>query len=747
MIALVLAAGRLGAQSPKIVALNAPQLWHLAEFRVENVPTAINNFDPDKIRVDAAFTLPSGRSLTVPAFWYQAFASTMVNGVEVLTPAGVPQWRIRFTPTEPGDHVLSVSIRLNSEAVSASVVNRFSVSPALPALPCGWVRTAADRRNFETSNGTPLRLVGANVCWADNHGTADYDRWFRSMHEAGENFARLWMSPWWAGLEHKPGTLNHYDLGAAWQLDHTFRLAETDGIYLLFCFDHHGMYQVNSQSWSGANNYWKANPYNEALGGPCAQPNDFFSNPKAKAIYQKRLRYLVGRYGYSPYLLAWQFFNEIDNVYGPLNGDDVVAWHREMGQWLRVHDPYHHLVTTSLTGGSDRPEIWMVPELDFTSYHSYNEAATVRRLPSLVRSFLQRYDKPFIVGEFGVSARGWDIAADPYLRGLRQGLWAAALSGSVGSAMAWWWQDIDTDDAYPLYAIMVRILRRAGWYAGTWTPVDFIDNGSPPTALAGVITDGEMFDAELALNSFKRSRPTDECAVPNRLAAERSSEFLSSYLQGTANPGLQRPMRLAAWFGDKGKLALHINSVAADAELIVRVDGVEVLRTAIADRDGQALVNKKIDKDFSCEVTPGKHLVEIANEGKDWIFLNSVRLERVRPAEFAGGWNYTPEAVGLRSGGKAVLYVCSPGGVFPAGAHRYNPPRLAGQSVTLTDWPTGSFGAEWFDPSTGAPAGNTGASTSDRTLTLPLPALGVDLVGIVTPMGMDSPTPSRTDLR
>ena len=185
MIALVLAAGRLGAQSPKIVALNAPQLWHLAEFRVENVPTAINNFDPDKIRVDAAFTLPSGRSLTVPAFWYQAFASTMVNGVEVLTPAGVPQWRIRFTPTEPGDHVLSVSIRLNSEAVSASVVNRFSLSPALPALPCGWVRTAADRRNFETSNGTPLRLVGANVCWADNHGTADYDRWFRSMHEAG----------------------------------------------------------------------------------------------------------------------------------------------------------------------------------------------------------------------------------------------------------------------------------------------------------------------------------------------------------------------------------------------------------------------------------------------------------------------------------------------------------------------------------------------------------------------------------
>jgi len=79
----------------------------------------------------------------------------------------------------------------------------------------------------------------------------------------------------------------------------------------------------------GSNNFWKTNPYNELNGGPCAKPNDFFTNAKARAIYQKRLRYFVARYGYSPHLLAWQFFNEIDNVFGPLNGNDVVAWHQE----------------------------------------------------------------------------------------------------------------------------------------------------------------------------------------------------------------------------------------------------------------------------------------------------------------------------------------------------------------------------------------------------------------------------------
>ena len=136
------------------------------------------------------------------------------------------------------------------------------------------------------------------------------------------------------------------------------------------------MFQVNNRNWGGSNNFWKTNAYNQINGGPCEKPNDFFTNARAKTIYQKRLRYLIGRYGYSPRLLAWQFFNEIDNVFSTtLNGDDVVAWHREMGQWLHAHDPYGHLVTTSLTGGSERPEIWSLPEMDFSVYHSYNESA------------------------------------------------------------------------------------------------------------------------------------------------------------------------------------------------------------------------------------------------------------------------------------------------------------------------------------------------------------------------------------
>ena len=425
LLTAILAAGcrQLEAQTPEIVPLGEPQLWQRAEFRVDHAPVATNCFDPDLIRLDATFTPPSGRALTVPAFWYQDYSRMVTNGAEVVSPVGSPQWRIRFTPAEPGDYKLSLNIETNGVSAGRPITTHFNVPVATPSGQHGYVRVAPDKRYFETTDGRPLRLVGENVCWPEHQVKSDYDAWFGAMRNAGENFARLWMAPWFAGLEHTPGTLNRYNLEAAWQLDYVFDLAGQNGIYLMLSFDHHGMFQVNNQNWGGSNNFWKTNAYNQINGGPCEKPNDFFTNARARTIYQKRLRYLIGRYGYSPHLLAWQFFNEIDNVFGPLNGDDVVAWHREMGQWLHAHDPYGHLVTTSLTGGSERPEIWSLPEMDFSVYHSYDESAPGKGAATLARSFVKDYGKPMMIGEFGVDSRSWNIASDPYLRGFRQAVW------------------------------------------------------------------------------------------------------------------------------------------------------------------------------------------------------------------------------------------------------------------------------------------------------------------------------------
>ncbi|MCL4180623.1 MAG: DUF5060 domain-containing protein [Verrucomicrobia bacterium] len=363
-LAMVLGVDGKG-RAAELTLLGEPTQWSLVEFRIAGVPAAANPFDPEAIRVDAVLRAPSGGQQAVPGFYYREFSRSLVGGDEQLSAAKPPEWRLRFRPVEEGPHAVTATIFTNGQPAGPTVSLDFAVA-ANPKLPArrGVVRIAANQRHFETGDGQALPLIGHCVCWHHRRGTFDFDDWFGAMAAAGENYARLWMSPWALGIEAEPDTGVNYRLDRAWQLDHVFGLAEQHGTYLMLCFDYHGMFETTPDYWGGNDN-WKLNPYNAANGGPCANQNEFFTKPEARAMYQKRLRYLIARYGHSPNLLAWQFFNELDNVYSHLQPADVAAWHAVMGDWLKSNDPWRHLVTTSLTGGSDRPEIWQLPQMEF----------------------------------------------------------------------------------------------------------------------------------------------------------------------------------------------------------------------------------------------------------------------------------------------------------------------------------------------------------------------------------------------
>jgi hypothetical protein len=460
-----------GLGTPQIVQLTPAQLWQRLEFQLANMPPAANPFDPAQIRLDATFTLPSTRTVTVPAFWYQGYQRSLSAGNEVDTLTGSAGWRLRFTPPETGAYLLSLTIQTNGVPYGTLVTNFTVATIPIPAR-FGYVGIRTNQQYFQTGDGQALPLIGEDVCWPSGRGTYDYDSWFASMQSAGENFARLWMSPMSFGIETVPTSLNSYSLAPAWQLDYLLQLAEQKGIYLQLALDFHGMFVTQPDYWGGGN-YWPKNPYNITNGGPCVNPNAFFTNATAKTIYQKRLRYLVGRYGYSPNLLGWEFFNEIDNDYAFLNANDVAAWHGLMGNWLHTNDPFGHLITTSLTYASSHPELWSLPQLDYVSEHAYTMANSPLTIASDSQLFLKTYDKPIMIGEFGTSWQGWNRSADPYLRGFREGLWSGALGGSVGTSMAWWWQNIDSENDYSVYAALAKILQRTSWGAGSWTNITF----------------------------------------------------------------------------------------------------------------------------------------------------------------------------------------------------------------------------------------------------------------------------------
>jgi hypothetical protein len=735
---LLLACGRPGLAAD--VTLTPPstiQAWRPAEFQVAGVPTVANPFDPDQIRVDAVIVSPSGRSLKVPAFWTEDYRYNLIAGEEHAEALGTQGWRLRFTPEEVGPHRLSLHLAVGSDTARPVVQSAFSVAAASPSpSPTGWVRIAPDQRSLQLSDGRPLRLIGENVCWPVRQGTSDYEVWFDAMRASGQNFARLWMCPWWAALEQTPGTLNRYNLDAAARMDRIFALARERGIFLLLAIDFHGMFQMNNPNWGGGGNIWPRNPYHRDHGGPCVHPNEFFTNAEAKKIYQKRLRYLIARYGAENHLVAWQFFNEIDNVYGPglLQAADVADWHGEMGRWLKQHDPFGHLVTTSLTGGSDRPEIWTLPEMDFAVYHSYGDTAPGRFLAAMARSQMERYRKPFLVGEFGAEVFSWSRASDAHMRGFRQALWSTALSGSVGTMTSWWWEDIHTDNLYPLYSTFTRIMREAGWHEGDWRPARLSPEWTPPpTEVGEKSAKQDIYSGRVFLRVEPWFSDVKPVALTGQLAAERAAESLSGYI-GPANATYaRRSIVLDGWWAGDARLFFRVTRALGNVEPVVRIDGKDVWRQALPAPEGESERPRRLESDFQVMIPEGRHRVELANEHAVWLYLDSLRVQGLRPSEFAGGWRFHPESIALRKGDTAVLYVVSPHVVFPAGAQRYRPPLQRGERVTVHDWTDGHYRVDWYAPETGSLVQSVSVRAAGNALEVVLPDFEEDLVAVIRP--------------
>lgn len=722
----------LAQPAPRFIRLTSAQLWQKLEFCITNVPAATNPFDPDVIRLDATFTLPSGKTMTVPAFWYQGYQRRLAGGYEDLTPVGSPQWRLRFTPPETGGYTVSLVIQTNDQPYGSPVVTNFTVPPAVLSADAGYVQVATNKEYFQTSVGQPLRLIGMNVGWPGSRGTYDYDNWFPAMQAAGMNFGRILITPWSFGLETDSNSLDHYRLDHAWQLDYVFQQAQQHDIRLVLCLVMHLMLQPVPDIW-GADNYWQSNPYNTANGGPCINQDAFFTNTVARTLFEKRLRYLIARYGYSPSLMSWEFFSEVDNEYTWLNPTDVATWHGIMGDWLHAHDPFGHLVTTSLTGGSDRPQIWSLPQLDYANYHSYGEAFPATRLNAVAQSFHQHYDKPVIIEEYGTSALSWNQTNDSHLRGFRQGLWGGAVGGSAGTAMSWWYENIHNEDDYPIYSALGSILNRTGWEKGMWTNINFQTAGSPPPTVGEPAPGGQPFDVTLVPGGNWGVRPSGRLAVTSPQSVEYAGTSLNSFVQGAWQPTLQAPFALNAWFTNNARVVIHLNSVSISANLTVLLDGSRLYSTNLPNIDGLNDVNNEYDLDIPLNLPAGKHPIQITNTANGWVYLDRVRLEQVLPSTYTNNWQPSPAAIGLRGPHESLLYVVAPWVSFSGSSTNAVLSLQHGQSVILTNWPPGKFVADWYDPLTGTNAGYTRAVTTNGSLTLPLPDFSEDLAGVVHP--------------
>ena len=456
------------ASSPALFAIhsvdalqNSVGLYEKLELIADIEANYDNPYDPVQIRVDGRFFSPSGETVIIPGFYYEDFEYTGSN-VRSLDDWS---WRVRFTPTEIGDWEYQVLVT-TAEGTIRSERGNFTVTESDNP---GFIRV--DERNphyFVFDNGEPYFPVGENIGWALGDSISEYDTWLSSLSDNNANFIRVWMASWEFGIEWIDTPLGDYSnrQWRAYELDQVFELMAENDVYAMLSLINHGQFN------DSVDPEWANNPYNAANGGPLENPEDFAENPEAIRLWHQRLRYIVARWGYSPNLFTWEWWNEVN--WTPLSSANVLApWVSRSAAYLESLDAYDHLITHSGSLRADE-SVWGQESMDFVQEHLYNMDDLPQTFSNSIPEWLETYpDKPFLMGEFGSPA---EIDTEGML--IHLGLWAAPMNGASGTGMTWWWDTVvHPQDLYYHFDAVAAFYAEEDMGASNWeiAEVDFVE--------------------------------------------------------------------------------------------------------------------------------------------------------------------------------------------------------------------------------------------------------------------------------
>ncbi len=465
-------------------------------------------------------------------------------------------------------------------------------------------------KRFKLSTGKTYVPFGHNLAWQYG-GAPSYETQLADMAKAGLNWTRIWTNRWDGKSPFIPqdkaekleiGWMNEPAF-ARW--DSIVSQCEKNHIKFQFVLFHHGLFSTTTDP------NWAEHPWNVANGGFLADPTDYFVNGQAKKLTKNWLRYAVARWGHSPAIMAWELFNEVQWVDAakkhPDRIGDVTAWHKEMGDYLRSLDPYHHLVTSSSSEELD-PKVF--ESMDYLQPHLYPP----NLFPAILSTPLPKA-KPSFVGEFGVHFETVNEALAN--RALKDGFWAGLLSGQAGPAEYWYWDEAYKYHLYDEYAREAKILKRSGFAENPDAmPVTIEVSGGVPSDLTVTPSIGWGETTKFVYNLA-----TD--------GATGSLPGLSSFIQsvGSHNRNLMRePIRLrfsAAASGEAHIVVGEISKVGGTIQITSNGKLVATKNWAAEPSD------HVVDQDFVVPFSPGTNEIQIDNLGVDWFKLKSVTVPRI----------------------------------------------------------------------------------------------------------------------
>jgi hypothetical protein len=570
-----------------------------------------------------------------------------------------------------------------------------------------------------------LLLIGHNMPTY----SARVEEYFSKMEANGENYNRFWMYRSALGLEwgQPVGT---YRLAEAWHMDRALVAAARHGIYLMLCFDTH-------QDFREA---WERNPYNEKQGGQCKEPLDFFTNENARALYKKRLRYIVARWTAYTHVLAWEFMNEMEGWRGTQQNRAAAAgWSAEMSKALRELDPYERPISNSLWTTAGWPELWNLPEMDFVQSHFYanspkDMAQAVGNICAQKRADYP--DKLHVFAEYGIMSRGGTRQNDPTGVHLHNGNWAGLMSGAASVPASWWHESyIDPQGLYSVYRGLANFiaaekdLARNAWKAlgntGEACLAPTVSYIQPPSQLT-------YADLRFTGSGDNWQKPKETVFTVREDGTVENGDHLPSLLHGHVHEDLRMPFTFRLDFPIAGKFGLHIGRVGDNGLLRFRLDGEETSVVELPTGEGLGVSSIYVDrwkrwettynKDVAVDVPAGRHEIQIQNDGRDWITIDYFRLTNYRT-------NATPNlrVMGMQTSEKALIWVHNREHTWFNVRDKAPIPPIAPTKLTLTGFTDGEYNVELWDTDNGTVIQRGSSVTADGKLIVNLPEVMYDI--------------------
>lgn len=698
-------AQQLLAQIPvfNVVTPNNTSIQKFDKFELTIQLTAAytNPFDYNDIAVKAVFMAPNGVVDSVDGFYMQDYTLNTTNGS--ITPAGNGVFKVRFTPIQTGIWHYSL-ICTNTVGITTFGDATFTcVNSSDP----GFIRK--NNSNYLSFDDSSQYIpVGENMCWQDNNVYTDYSNWLNKLSNNGGNFIRVWMADWSFALEWKGsnyGGLKNYQQSNAYYLDWLLNTCKQKGVRIMLCLNHHG--QVSTT----VNPEWNNNPYNIANGGPCNNTWDFFSNSTAKNLFKNRMRYIIARYGYSNTIMSWELFNEVEwtdsfNTYKT----NITNWHQEMAAYIKSKDVYQHLVTTSYAHDNNDPATWSLENIDFTQTHYYVGAPNLESiLAAGSRSYIWQFKKPILNGEFGINSGNVALSSiDPNGVYIHNTMWATALSGAMGTAMSWWWDNyIDPKNLYTHFKGISSFVNALNLKSELYAPV------------TATISGGGNADLTISPSAGWAAATAANFTIDASGNITPTATQLGQYLYGSVyNTQYKNPPVFTVTYPVAGQFKVVVNNISTAPQLHIYLDGKDTAFNTVANAT------------YFINVSAGNHTIKVDNTGTDWMNISSYVFTNVGSSVVAyvlqsalqnkiAGW--------ILNNQYNWSYLQNHNGVAP--------PPINGATIQIAGMANLNYTVQWYNTNTGLPVSTSSITVNNGILTVNIPNLSWDLAFTATPNG------------